>query len=71
MISKEDVKQKLRGGGESVTELVGIIHPTESEQYSCDVGHCELIPEGGGYDILSDALAKFAGKRVKITIAEV
>ncbi len=25
MISKEDVKQKLRGGGESVTELVGII----------------------------------------------
>lgn len=54
-----------------MTELVGIIHPTESEQYSCDVGHCELIPEGGGYDILSDALAKFAGKRVKITIAEV
>ena len=54
-----------------MTELFGVVHPIEGEQYTCDIGHCELIPEGGGYDILSDALEKFAGKHVKITITEV
>lgn len=55
--------------------LFGIVHPTKDEQYQCDVGHMELFPEDlpgkRDYDILSDTLVKFAGKRVKITIVEV
>ena len=68
----EIVEEYTTGSDEphSVT-LFGTVHPTKDEQYQCDVGHMEIFPEEHRYDILSDALAKFAGKRVKITIVKV
>lgn len=51
--------------------LTGIVHPSKGERFSCDVGHMEIFPDDNDADILSDALYKFAGKRVKITIVEV
>jgi len=68
----EIVEEYITGSDEPhAITLFGVVHPTKGEQYQCDIGHMEIFPEEHGYDILSDALAKFAGKRVKITIAEV
>ena len=52
---------------ESVT-ITGTVHPLRGEQYSCDLGHMEIFPDMQGYDVLHDALDKFQGQRVKITI---
>ena len=49
----------------STVELTGIVNP----EFTCDVGHMEVIGSEG-MDILSDALDRFRGKRVRITITE-
>jgi len=49
----------------STVELTGIVNP----EFTCDIGHIEVI-DSGGMDILSDALDRFRGKRVRVTITE-
>lgn len=66
----EPVAEYMSGSEEPYCiTLFGVVHPTKNEVPACDLDHMELYPEEeNGLDILSTALEKFAGKRVKITI---